>query len=948
MHPVTSFRRSAVPPVLLAALLMPPAILPGVRPLAAQAPTATRPAAGPVRPAGMVKGATVEGITSYTMPNGLLVLLVPDQSKPTVTVNLTIFAGSKHESMGETGMAHLLEHMVFKGSPRHPNIPKELNDRGANWNGTTWYDRTNYYETVKATPDNLAWAIDLEADRFVNSFIKAEDLQSEFTVVRNEFESGENSPFRVLWQRVFATAYEWHNYGKSTIGNKADIEGVPVERLRAFYRKYYQPDNAMVVVAGKFDEAQALSLVADRFGRIPKPVRSLEKGNLLFASYTQEPTQDGERTVALRRVGDVQVAMAAYHIPAGTHPDYPAVDVLGEILGAEVSGRLYKALVEPKKATQVGTWAFQLREPGMLMAFTELRKEQALDSATHALLATIEGFAEKPPTDAELQQAKTKLLKDIELNLNNSDQVGVALSDWASMGDWRFLFIHRDRIKAVTAADVQRVAKQYLLSSNRTLGTFHPTTSPVRAEVAATPDFSRLVAEYKGTETRAAGEAWDPAPAAIDARVAKAALPGGMRVQFLPRKTRGEVVNAVIELRYGSEQALSNLPGVGSATGTMLTRGTATRTRQQIKEEFDRLKARVFVGAGSSSVRANIETTRENLVPVLQLVSEVLRQPSFPASEFETFKQEALAGLEQQKTEPQPLGFLAAQRAISPYPKGHPLYVATIDEQIADIKAMTLDQVKAFHQKFYGAQHGDVAVSGDFDQTAVRTTLERAFANWRAPEPYRRLVERTKAMDSVTTKIETPDKQMAVFVAMQPLALRSQDPDWVALRVANFIFGESPLSDRVGTRLRQKEGLSYGAGAQMDTEMKDSVGLHFAFAIYNPANADRLVAAYKEELQRALTQGFTDEEVAKAKVAFLESRFQQRSENGNLPGMLVLRADNGLTFQTWDGAIEAAVTKLTAADVNAAFKRHVRADKVAWVTAGDFEGAKKKAVAPKP
>ena len=934
MHHV-SFRRAAL-------VLAAPLALASVAPAAAQAPAARRTSAGPA------KGPTVEGITSYTLPNGLLVLLVPDASKPTVTVNLTIFAGSKHESMGETGMAHLLEHMVFKGSPRHPNIPKELNDRGANWNGTTWYDRTNYYESVKATPENLAWAIDLEADRFVNSFIKGEDLKSEFTVVRNEFEAGENSPFRVLWQRVFATAYEWHNYGKSTIGNKADIEGVPVERLRAFYRKYYQPDNAMVVVAGKFDEAQALKLVTDRFGRIPKPVRSLEKGNLLFGSYTQEPTQDGERTVALRRVGDVQLAMAAYHIPAGTHPDYPAVDVLGEILGAEVSGRLYKALVEPKLATSVGTWAFQLREPGMLMAFTEVRKEQSLDSAKAALLATIEGFAEKAPTEAELQQAKTKLLKDIELNLNNSDQVGVALSDWASMGDWRFLFIHRDRIKAVTAADVQRVAKQYLLSSNRTLGTFHPTATPVRAEIAATPDFSRIVAAYKGTETREAGEAWDPAPAAIDARVVKSALPGGMRVQFLPRKTRGSVVHAMVELRYGTEQALSNQPGVAGATAAMLSRGTATRTRQQIKEEFDRLKARVFFGAGAASATATVETTRENLVPVLTLVGEVLRRPSFPASEFETYKQEVLSGLEQQKSEPQPLGFIAAQRAISPYPKGHPMYVASIDEQIADTKAMTLDQVKAFHQKFYGAQNGDVAVAGDFDQAAARTTLEQAFANWRAPERYQRIVERTKAIDSVTTAIETPDKQMAVFVAMQPLKLRSTDADWVALRVANFIFGESPLSDRVGTRLRQKDGLSYGAGAQMDNEMKDSVGLHFAFAIYNPANADRLVAAYKEELQRALTQGFTDEEVAKAKSSFLETRFQQRSENGNLPGMMVLRTDNGLTFQTWDGAIEAAVNRLTAADVNAAFKRHVRADKVAWVTAGDFEGARKKAAVPKP
>jgi zinc protease len=906
-----------------------------------------RPGA-PAPAAGVMKGPMVEGIQSYTLPNGLLVLLVPDASKPTVTVNLTIFAGSKHEGMGETGMAHLLEHMVFKGSPRHPNIPKELNDRGAQWNGTTWYDRTNYYETVKSTPENLAWAIDLEADRFVNSFIKGEDLKSEFTVVRNEFESGENSPFRMLMQRTFATAYEWHNYGKSTIGNKTDIEGVPVERLRAFYRKYYQPDNGMVVVAGKFDESTALRLVTEKFGRIPKPVRTLEKGNLLFSSYTQEPTQDGERAVALRRTGDVQMAMATYHIPAGTHPDYAALDVAGELLGAEVSGRLYKALVEPKLVTSVGTWVFQLREPALFMAFAELRKEQSLDSAQAVFLRTLEAFASAAPSDAEVMQAKTKLLKTIDMSLNNSDEVGVALSDWASMGDWRFLFIHRDRIKGVSAADVQRVAKQYLMASNRTLGTFHPTPTPVRAEVPPAPDFKRLVAEYRGTETKEAGEAWDPTPSAIDARVKKLALPGGMRVQFLARKTRGAVVHAQVQLRYGTEQTLSGMPGVPQATAAMLERGTATRTRQQIKEEFDRLKARVSAFGGTEGVSVRIETTRENFVPVLQLVGDMLRKPSFPADEFEKFKQEALAGLEQQRSDPQALAQTAAMRAVSPYPKGHPNYAATIDEQIADTKAMTLAQVQSFFARFYGAQAGDVAIAGDFDAEAARTTLTQLFGGWTSSEPFRRVVARAGALDSTSITIETPDKQMAMFIAAQPVTMRSMDPDWPAMRVANFIFGESPLSDRVGTRLRQKEGLSYGAGTQMDTDMRDSAGIHMAYAIYNPANADRLLAAYKEELRRALTDGFTEEEVSKAKTSFLEQRFQARSENGTLPGMMILRAENGLSFEQWDGGIERTVAKLTAADVSGAFKKHVRADKVAWVLAGDFEGAKKKAAAPKP
>jgi zinc protease len=185
-----------------------------------------------------IKVTTVEGITEYALSNGLRVLLFPDQTKQTITVNITYLVGSKHENYGETGMAHLLEHLVFKGTPRHPDIPKELTERGARPNGTTWTDRTNYFETFSATEDNLRWALDLESDRMVNSFIAQKDLDSEMTVVRNEFEAGENNPWRVLWQKMMSTAFDWHNYGKSTIGARSDIENVPIDRLQAFYRMY--------------------------------------------------------------------------------------------------------------------------------------------------------------------------------------------------------------------------------------------------------------------------------------------------------------------------------------------------------------------------------------------------------------------------------------------------------------------------------------------------------------------------------------------------------------------------------------------------------------------------------------------------------------------------------------------------------------------------------------
>jgi hypothetical protein len=282
----------------------------------------------------------------------------------------------------------------------------------------------------------------------------------------------------MLVQRVLETAFTWHNYGKLPIGNRSDIEGVPIQRLAAFYQKYYQPDNAILTIAGKFDDAKTLALVAGAFGGLPKPQRTLEK------PYTTEPTQDGERSVTLRRVGDTQGIAVLYHVPAATHPDAPALEVLAGVLGDSPSGRLYKTLVDNKKSVSANMGMEELHDPGFLLATATLRQDQSLDDARQALLKTVEGFVNEPPTKEEVERAKQALLKNIELNLNNSEFIGLTISNWVAQGDWRLLFFHRDRLRKVTPEDALRVATAYLKPSNRTVGLYLPVDKlPERAEV---------------------------------------------------------------------------------------------------------------------------------------------------------------------------------------------------------------------------------------------------------------------------------------------------------------------------------------------------------------------------------------------------------------------------------------------------------------------------------
>ncbi len=390
----------------------------------AQAPAATPPAP--------VKVTSVEGITEYRLANGMKVLLFPDASKPKVTVNLTYLVGSRHEGYGESGMAHLLEHMLFKGTQKRDSIMKLLTEKGAAFNASTWYDRTNYFETLDAaTDENLRWSLEMEADRMINSRVSRADLDSEMTVVRNEFERGENSPTSVLEERVLSTAYLWHNYGRSTIGARSDIENVPIERLQAFYHKYYQPDNAVLVIAGKFDQAKALGWVNEYFGVIPKPTRVLE------TTYTAEPPQDGQRQVELHRVGDTQNLLVAYHIPSAADPDSSVFDIVSFILRSAPSGRLYKALVETKLATSVGADEYELHDPGVLILNANMLKTQDFKATEDALLRVVDNLSKEPPTPEEVNRAKANILKNFELAMTDTASIATALSENVASGDWR-------------------------------------------------------------------------------------------------------------------------------------------------------------------------------------------------------------------------------------------------------------------------------------------------------------------------------------------------------------------------------------------------------------------------------------------------------------------------------------------------------------------------------
>ena len=876
-------------------------------------------------PKGVTKITAVEGITEYRLDNGLKVLLFADASKPTITVNMTYLVGSRHENYGETGMAHLLEHLLFKGTPSIPKIDEEFNRRGMRMNGTTSFDRTNYYEQFQASEDNLRWAIGMEADRMVNSNIAKKDLDSEMTVVRNEMENGENSPGSVLFNRMQSVAFDWHNYAHSPIGNRSDVENVKIENLQAFYRRYYQPDNAVLLIAGKFDNAKTLQWIATAFKSVRKPSRTLP------AFWTVEPSQDGERSFVVRRKGDVQFIALGYKIPASLHPDSDAIEFASEILGDTPNGRLHKQLVQTGLATQVFAFGRNGFNPGLQLVGAVVKLGEPLEPVRDALIAATESFAKTPPTKEELDRVKRSFSNQFEKSLNDHESVGLALSEYIALGDWRLFFQSRDSVDMMSTERVVQAASAYFRRDNRVAGSFIPEDQPQRASIPTAPTAVTVLKDFQAKTRTDVAEVFDPSPTNIDARTLRSKI-GGLDVALLAKKNRGETVSVAINLRWGNEQALFGKRAVARLTAGMLMRGNQKYTREELADAFDRLKM-------SGSVY-QFDTTKANLAQAIQLAAQVMQQPNFPPAAFQELVKETLVSIESTRSDPAALAGQALAQHFNLYPKGDWRAAETIDETIANIKAVTLDDVKAFHKYFYGASRGELSVIGDFDPVETNKVIKAAFGDWSSALPYQRLSERFVEVEPIRKEINTPDKENGSYLAAMNLPLRDDDPDYPALMIANYLFGGGAgLNSRLMERVRQKDGLSYGIRSNLQASAIDRSGSFSISAIAAPQNLAKVVAAVKEEIDKVRQEGFTAQEVARAKSGYSQQRVQARSQDPALASAWNFALYLERTF-AWSKARDEQVAALTVEQVNAAFRKAIDPAKLTVITAGDAAKAK--------
>jgi zinc protease len=624
-----------------------------------------------------------------------------------------------------------------------------------------------------------------------------------------------------------------------------------------------------------------------------------------------------------------------YRIPAGSHPDNAPLRILAHVMGNSPSGRLYKSLVETRQATSAYASAWSLHDPGVAIVGASMRKEDDPLRVRQQLLSVIEGTATQPVTEAEVTFARQSLLAGMEKTYNDPEQLALALSGSVAQGDWRLLYWQRDALEKISAADVNRVARQYFKPANRTIGEFIPVEKPDRAEIPPAPDLARLLSGYSGRGRVETGEIFDPSPLNLDTRTQRGQLANGMQYALLPKKNRGETVQLALQLNLGAEGSLQGKATIAELTGAMLMRGTQKHSREALAAELIRLKTRLGISASGQHVYLTADTNRANVPAVLALIREILREPAFPDAEYRQLIRQALAGIESARNQPESLAYEAFARHLYPYAPADIRYVPTSTENEARLKAATLDELRAFHRDFYGAAQGQLAIVGDFDVEEARRLAEGALGDWRAAQVFERMTEAYRPVAAQTRILATPDKPNAVFRAGLRLPVGEMHPDYPALRMVAYLLGGGFNSSRLATRLRQQEGMSYTVNAVLGASHFDQAGSLSIYAIYAPQYREKLAQAVDEELARIVRDGFSGQELADGKMAFRERLQIALAQDDSLAAALLGQLEQGESFAD-DAKFAAAIEALSLQDINTVARRYLHADALSRFFAGDF------------
>lgn len=931
--PVDAAARASTPAAVPAADVR---SAPGIEPSAAQAADRSS-AAADATVAPPTRVTRVEGLTEYRWPNGLVALVGSDLSSPTMSLNLVYRVGSRNEGPGEAGMAHLLEHMLFKGTAATPDPKRAFTDRAMRFNATTSYDRTNYFAHFSANDETFDWYLDWLADTMANVRITDAVLDSERTVVRNEMQQGQNRPSGLLFQELMGAAYRFHPYGRAVIGTESDLAHVRAASLQQFYEQYYRPDNAVIVVTGRIDEARAVAAIGESLGRVARPARALP------VPYTREPVQEGEREAILRRTGGVPQLAIGYHITDGAAREQVALTLTAAMLSREPDGPLHRSLVSKGLADAAYGYAMGLADPGMMVFGVRPAKgvdPARLEMRLYRLLET-----ELPLTQAALERTRDEWVNESRRAIESSESLAMMPTESIAQGDWRLWFAHRDWAQQLTLEEVREIARRYLVRDNRTTARYQPTAEPRRAPAAVSSDPQALLADVRFASEPASRGDGPVTLEEVTSRSVDGALANGIDYSILRRKTRSDRVLVKLQLQWGDLPSLDGRWRDADMLDAMLPGATRQLDRQQFEDRTRALDARISVATGSTGLELSLDVGRDNLDAALELAISSIREPVFPADLFRERRNQMLSRMREQGDQPDYVTGDLVRRAAFAYPPNDPRHYRPIETRIRDLESLTLTRTEAFYRDFAGTGHGQLAAIGDIDPQGLARRVDQLLAGWKSPAPYARIERSYHPLPVATEQRTMADKPNLVYVAVQNLPMSEDDPDFAPVALAiQMLAGGS--SSRLSTRLREREGLTYSVYGYLSADRRMANAVVTLRAILAPTNLPRFQSALNEELARAWKDGFTAEELEAARHGWISQRRERLASEGGALSILASNLYWNSDWARWE-QIEARLNRVTPDSAAEAMRRRLNVANWFVAAAGDLKSAEGAAGAEK-
>lgn len=879
------------------------------------------------------------GVEEYLFePNGLSVLLVQDNSTPVVTVQVTYRVGSKHEVSGNTGSTHLLEHLMFKGTSKYNketiSITNALQNVGARMNATTWYDRTNYFETIPS--DKIDLALDIEADRMRNSLLKAEDKAAEMTVVRNEFERGENNPSSLLSKEIWSTAFMAHTYHHSTIGWRSDVENVPNEKIVDFYNTYYWPNNATLSIIGDFNKETIFALIDKYFGVILKAPHEFPQ------PYTEEPEQFGPRKIVVKKPGQRGTVMISFKSPGKLHEDHAALSLLSEVIKSGASSVLNKTFIDTGLGIAASCNLTDFKEQNLFTIEVGLSPKATHDEVNGKIIEIIAKIKENGISQEDLTRVIAKSEANDILNRDGSFAIAGMLNESIASGDWRDYINGIDKIKKVTLEEVKKVANKYLLEDQSTTGYFIPIkeTDKKNENSSGSSKNENGKAFFRNPEIQEVendvvdnlnSKEGTEQPELISSKLDyKRKTVSGIDITTVKTGAKG-FINVVGSLNAGTSYSTEN-GVIANLTADMLLKGTKNKDKYVLSQSLDLLGTKININAGTHKTTFSFMCLSNNANKVVALLAEVLRQPKFDQKELDILRKQYIGNTQNSLDNPAVLANIKLSQII--YPQGHPSYKDNIETQIEKINKVTLEDINQFYKNHYGSKGMNLVIVGDIDKN-VSATFGKPFEGWKGGLDAKTTPLKGKPVDKTQTEIITvKGKPSAELMIAQYTGLSKNNPDLIPFQLGTFTLGGG-FSGRLMQTVRDVDGLTYNIGASHSSD-EFSDGYFLVNASFNPSLLKKGEEATLVQINNWIKDGISAQELINKKSNIIGSFKVALSTSRGLANSILSTINQGKEPSYID-QYPIDVNAVSLDKVNALIKKHINPDAFVILKAGSID-----------